>query len=50
MVSTVMANLGLERALSALGVGMARVAVGDRYVLEEMRRLGANLGGSNRDT
>ena len=45
VVSTVMANLGLERALSALGVGMARVAVGDRYVLEEMRRLGANLGG-----
>ncbi len=45
VVSTVMANLGLERALSALGVGMARVAVGDRYVLEEMRRVGANLGG-----
>ena len=45
VVSTVMANLGLERALTALGVGMARTAVGDRYVLEEMRRLGANLGG-----
>jgi phosphoglucosamine mutase len=45
VVSTVMANLGLERALAALGVGMARTAVGDRYVLEEMRRLGANLGG-----
>ena len=45
VVSTVMANLGLERALSALGIGMARAAVGDRYVLEEMRRLGANLGG-----
>ena len=45
VVSTVMANLGLERALAALGVGMVRVAVGDRYVLEEMRRLGANLGG-----
>ena len=45
VVSTVMANLGLERALSALGIGMARTAVGDRYVLEEMRRLGANLGG-----
>jgi phosphoglucosamine mutase len=45
VVSTVMANLGLERALSAHGIGMARVAVGDRYVLEEMRRIGANLGG-----
>jgi phosphoglucosamine mutase len=45
VVSTVMANLGLERALGAFGVKMARAAVGDRYVLEEMRRLGANLGG-----
>jgi phosphoglucosamine mutase len=45
VVSTVMANLGLERSLRAIGVGMARAAVGDRYVLEEMRRLGANLGG-----
>jgi phosphoglucosamine mutase len=45
VVSTVMANLGLERALATLGVGMVRTAVGDRYVLEEMRRLGANLGG-----
>jgi phosphoglucosamine mutase len=45
VVSTVMANLGLERALAALGIKMARAPVGDRYVLEEMRRLGANLGG-----
>ena len=45
VVSTVMANLGLERALAALGIGMARTAVGDRYVLEEMLRRGANLGG-----
>jgi phosphoglucosamine mutase len=45
VVSTVMANLGLERALSALGLSMVRTAVGDRYVLAEMRRLGANLGG-----
>jgi phosphoglucosamine mutase len=45
VVSTVMANLGLERALRDLGVGMARTAVGDRYVLEEMLRRGANLGG-----
>jgi phosphoglucosamine mutase len=40
-----MANLGLERTLGSLGVGMVRTPVGDRYVLEEMRRLGANLGG-----
>jgi phosphoglucosamine mutase len=45
VVSTVMANLGLERALGALGIRMVRTSVGDRYVLEEMRRLGANLGG-----
>jgi phosphoglucosamine mutase len=45
VVSTVMANLGLERALASLGIAMVRTTVGDRYVLEEMRRLGANLGG-----
>jgi len=45
VVSTVMANLGLERALLDAGVGMVRVQVGDRYVLEEMHRIGANLGG-----
>jgi phosphoglucosamine mutase len=45
VVSTVMANLGLERALGDLGLGMVRTAVGDRYVLEEMVRRGANLGG-----
>ena len=45
VVGTVMANFGLERALGARGVEMARAAVGDRYVLEEMRRRGANLGG-----
>ncbi len=45
VVSTVMANLGLERALADMGVAMVRTAVGDRYVLEEMIRRGANLGG-----
>jgi phosphoglucosamine mutase len=45
VVGTVMANLGLERALAAEGLSLARVPVGDRYVLEEMLRLGANLGG-----
>jgi phosphoglucosamine mutase len=45
VVSTVMANLGLERALASIGIAMVRTTVGDRYVLEEMRRVGANLGG-----
>jgi phosphoglucosamine mutase len=45
VVGTVMANLGLERALADQGIVMVRTAVGDRYVLEEMLRRGANLGG-----
>jgi phosphoglucosamine mutase len=45
VVGTTMANLGLERALEALGLSLARVPVGDRYVLEEMLRSGSNLGG-----
>jgi len=45
IVGTTMANLGLERALEKSGLKLARVAVGDRYVLEEMQRIGANLGG-----
>ncbi|MBI4011267.1 MAG: phosphoglucosamine mutase [Candidatus Rokubacteria bacterium] len=45
VVSTVMANLGLERALAERGIAMVRTAVGDRYVLEEMLRCGASLGG-----
>jgi phosphoglucosamine mutase len=40
-----MANLGLERALDHAGLKLARTAVGDRYVLEEMQRIGANFGG-----
>lgn len=45
IVTTVMANLGLEEACQANGFEMARTAVGDRYVLEEMRRSGSVLGG-----
>jgi phosphoglucosamine mutase len=45
VVATVMSNLGLERALAALGIGLLRTPVGDKYVLEEMRRTGAVLGG-----
>ena len=45
IVGTTMANLGLERALDQSGLKLVRTAVGDRYVLEEMLRIGANLGG-----
>ena len=45
IVGTTMANLGLERALERSGLKLARTDVGDRYVLEEMQRIGANLGG-----
>ena len=45
VVGTTMSNLGLERALEPLGIRLVRAPVGDRYVFEEMQRLGANLGG-----
>ncbi|MGH9594551.1 MAG: phosphoglucosamine mutase, partial [Bryobacteraceae bacterium] len=45
VVATVMSNLGLEVALAASGIRMLRTPVGDRYVLEEMLRTGAILGG-----
>jgi phosphoglucosamine mutase len=45
VVATVMSNLGLEKALEAHGVTMLRTPVGDKYVLEEMLRRGASLGG-----
>ena len=45
VVATVMSNLGLERAFEAEGIRMVRTPVGDKYVLEEMVRLGAALGG-----
>jgi phosphoglucosamine mutase len=40
-----MSNLGLERKLGDAGLKLVRTAVGDRYVLEEMRRSGCNVGG-----
>jgi phosphoglucosamine mutase len=45
LVATVMSNLGLERFLGARGLRLERTAVGDRYVVEAMRRGGWNLGG-----
>jgi phosphoglucosamine mutase len=45
IVATVMSNLGLERYLESLGLRLERAQVGDRYVLEQMRSGGYNLGG-----
>ena len=45
LVATSMSNLGLERYLQSRGLGLVRTNVGDRYVVEEMRRNGYNLGG-----
>jgi phosphoglucosamine mutase len=45
LVATVMSNLGLERHLAAKGITLLRTGVGDRYVVEAMRKGGFNLGG-----
>jgi phosphoglucosamine mutase len=45
IVATVMSNLGLERHLKTRGIAMIRTPVGDRYVLEQMREHGFNVGG-----
>lgn len=45
IVTTVMSNLGFHKALDSEGINKAVTAVGDRYVVEEMRKLGYNLGG-----
>ena len=45
LVATVMSNLGLERYLDSYGLNLKRTPVGDRYVVQEMRAGGYNLGG-----
>jgi len=45
VVGTSMTNYALEKLLQSMSIGLTRVAVGDRYVFEEMRRSGAPLGG-----
>jgi phosphoglucosamine mutase len=45
VVATTMSNMGLEAAFGRSGIRMLRAPVGDKYVLEEMRRSGASLGG-----
>jgi phosphoglucosamine mutase len=45
VVATTMSNMGLEKALGESGLRLVRTQVGDKYVLEKMLELGANLGG-----
>jgi len=45
VVATTMSNMGVETALQRSGIHMLRANVGDKYVLEEMQRSGAALGG-----
>jgi phosphoglucosamine mutase len=45
VVATTMSNMGLELALKRSGIAMLRANVGDKYVLEEMQKTGATLGG-----
>ena len=45
VVATVMSNIGLEIALRSAGIKLVRTDVGDKYVLEELLKLGASLGG-----
>ncbi len=47
VVSTIMANLGLENYLSTLGIKLVRTSVGDKYVYDEMKKIGAVLGGES---
>jgi phosphoglucosamine mutase len=45
VVGTLMSNMGVEVALNRMGARFVRTSVGDRYVVEEMRKKGYNLGG-----
>lgn len=45
LVATQMSNIGLERYLETIGIGLIRTKVGDRYVLEAMQSSGCNVGG-----
>lgn len=45
VVATTMSNMGLEAALKRSGIRMLRAPVGDKYVLEQMKKTGASLGG-----
>jgi phosphoglucosamine mutase len=45
VVATTMSNMGLEKSLRGLGLELVRTRVGDKYVLEKMIEIGANLGG-----
>ncbi|MGY9006020.1 MAG: phosphoglucosamine mutase [Alphaproteobacteria bacterium] len=45
VITTVMSNIGLEKYLESLGLGLLRTQVGDRYVVEKMRANNCNLGG-----
>lgn len=45
VVATVMSNLGFDRAMAEHGIAVVKTKVGDRYVLDQMRAMGASLGG-----
>lgn len=45
IVATVMSNFGLDKAMNEIGIQVVRVQVGDKYVVEEMRKIGATVGG-----
>ena len=47
VVGTLMTNLGMEVALKQMGIGFERAAVGDRFVMERMQKLGWHLGGES---
>lgn len=45
VVATIMSNMGLEKGLEELGLKLIRTKVGDKYVLDEMKKRNTNLGG-----